>query len=276
MKLDWITDPHLDHLRGAEALIKFVDKLHGRGSDALLITGDIAESQTLYDFLGILSGAYRRPIYFVLGNHDYYGNWMKATHERVRAVCKSVPDGILNWLTDFREPIKLDRHTAIIGHDGFYDGQLGLGAGTDLGMTDFRMGKGIFDLAKSLAFGSSHLFDLLLKLAQASADHIENQIRKYIHPPIKRVLILTHVPPFHEASYFRGKPSDQRSVPFYVNKVLGDMLRKVALEYPKIEFEVFAGHTHGKRHYQAEKNLNVFVGAARYERQPTFQTTIEV
>ena len=188
----------------------------------------------------------------------------------------SVPPGILNWLTDFQEPFKLDEHTALIGHDGFYDGQCGLGAGTDLGMSDFRMGNGIYDLAKALAFGSSHLFDLILKLAQASADHIEKQIRKHIYPPIKRVLILTHVPPFHEASYFRGKPSDQRSAPFYVNKVMGDMLRRVALEYPKIEFEVYAGHTHGKRHYQAEENLNVFVGAARYERQPTFQTVVEV
>lgn len=58
MKLDWITDSHLDHLRSEEDLIEFVKELHDRGSDALLITGDIAESATLYDFLGIMSGAY--------------------------------------------------------------------------------------------------------------------------------------------------------------------------------------------------------------------------
>jgi len=276
MKLDWITDPHLDHMGGADALIKFVDKLHHRNSDGLLITGDIAESRSVRDFLGILSGAYQRPIYFVLGNHDYCGNWMQATHENVRAVVDECPSGILNWMTDFKEPIKLDRKTLLLGHDGFYDGQCGLGPGTDLGMSDFRMGKGITDLAQQLAWGSSHLFDMLLTLAQASADHIEKQIRQHVQAPIKRVLILTHVPPFHEASYFRGKPSNARSAPFYVNKVLGDMLRKVVSDYPMVEFEVFAGHTHGKKHYQAEENLNVFVGSARYARQPSFQTPIEV
>ena len=57
MKVDWITDPHLDHLRGQEMLLDFVKKLHARDSDVLLITGDIAESGTIYDFMGIVSGA---------------------------------------------------------------------------------------------------------------------------------------------------------------------------------------------------------------------------
>jgi predicted phosphohydrolase len=276
MKLDWITDPHLDHMKGAPALIKFVDKLHHRDSDGLIITGDIGESRTIYEFMGILSGAYQRPIYFVLGNHDYYGNWMKQTRDRVRAVCKSCPPGILNWMSDLTEPLMVSQDTAIIGHDGFYDGQCGLGAGSDLGMSDFRMGNGIFDLAEALAFGSSHLFDRLLSLAQTSADHLEKTIRKHVRQPIKRVLIITHVPPFHEASYFRGRPSNARSAPYYVNKTMGDMLRRVTAEYPDIAFDVYAGHTHGKKHYQAEDNLNVYVGSARYEQQPQFQTPIEI
>ena len=275
MKLDWLTDPHLDHLTNPKALLSFVEKLHKRDSDALIVTGDIAESKSIYDFLGILSGAYQRPIYFVLGNHDYYGDFVGATKEKVRAVCKAVPKGILNWATE-SGILRLTDDTVLIGHDGFYDGLCGLSSGTDVGMADFQMRHGILDLAAKLAHGSRHLFDALLLMAQASADYVESHINECARGPIKRVLIITHVPPFHEASYFRGKPSDERSAPFYVNKTMGDMLRRVVAEFPGVQFDVFAGHTHGKRHYKAEENLDVFVGSARYGRIPTFQTTIEV
>jgi predicted phosphodiesterase len=275
MKLDWITDPHVNHLKGAPELIKFADRLHARKSDGLLITGDIGESHNICDLLTILSGAYQRPIYFVLGNHDYYGDWMAATHEKVQAVCGCVPEGILNWLP-MSGPIQLTEDTTIIGHGGFYDGQCGEGAGTEMGMYDFKLKGGIPDLAEALMYGTHQLFDKLLQLGTTCANFLEHQIHEAVQDKTRRVLILTHVPPFHEASHFRGRPSDKRSAPFYVNKSMGDMLRRVTAEYPHVTFDVYAGHTHGKRHYQAEENLNVFVGSARYARQPTFQKTIEV
>lgn len=275
MKLDWITDPHLDRLGGPETLVAFLDKLNKRKSDGLVVTGDIAVSGTIYDFLGLLSGAYQRPIYFVLGNHDYYGDWMETTKEKVQAVCKAVPEGILNWATE-SGPFQLTDDTVLIGHDGIYDGQCGLGAGTDLGLHDFQMKHGILDLAEALQFGTRHLFEKLLDLAQLSASVVEQYIKEAIKSPIKRVIIITHVPPFHEASYYRGRPSDDKSAPYYVNKTMGDMLRRVTAKYPNVQFDVYAGHTHGKRHYQASENLDVYVGSARYGRNPQFQTPIEV
>ena len=278
MKLDWITDPHLDHLNGgADALVKFLDKLHKRDSDGLVITGDIAVSGTIYDFLGLLSGAYQRPIYFVLGNHDYYGDWMGNTKEKVRAVCKAVPEGILNWATE-SGVIQLSEDTVLIGHDGIYDGLCGRGHGTDLSLHDFQMKTGILDLAEALQFGVRHLFEKLLDLAKLSAAMVESSIRDAVvaGDSIQRVIIITHVPPFHEASYFRGRPSDDRSAPYYVNKTMGDMLRRVTAQYPQVKFDVFAGHTHGKQHYRAEENLDVYVGSARYSKAPQFQAHIEV
>jgi len=254
-------------------LLDFVKRLADRSSDGLIVTGDIAESRTIYQFLEILSGAYRRPIYFVLGNHDYYGDWMHETHEKVRRICQEVPPGILNWMPD-KGFIRLNKKTAILGHDGFYDGQEGQ-PGMAFSLTDFYMPSGIRDLAQAMSRGSSHLFAKLLELGTNSAVYIRSQVERAHRQGIRRFIIITHVPPFLEASRFRGKPSDPAAAPFYVNKVLGEALLELAEEFPKCSFEVFAGHTHGNCTYEARKNLVVRVGNARYEHLPQFQTPIE-
>lgn len=273
-QLDWITDPHLDHLRDEKMLLDFVKRLADRKSDGLLITGDIAESNTIYDFLGIMSGAYQRPIYFVLGNHDHYGGWMAETGNRVREVCQAVPEGILNWMTDL-DVIMLDRRTAVIGHDGFYDGQEGQ-PGLTFSLTDFYAPHGVKDLIQAFNTSSHHLFDKLRELGEACAEDITKKIQGAYYKGARRIIVITHVPPFLESSYFRGKPSEARAAPFYVNKTLGNALLKASEAFPKVKLEVYAGHTHGKREYQARENLVVRVGSARYTRLPTFQTPLEI
>lgn len=273
MKLDWITDPHLDHLREEGALISFLMKLHERDSDGLLVTGDLATSDTLYDFLGLLSGAYQRPIYFVLGNHDYYGTWRKETHKRVRAVSRACPKGILNWMVDVRVAM-LSHDTAVVGHDGTYDARAGqVGAGFVMG--DYLPG-GITDLVAARALGPDHLFELLRGEARACAEHVKATVREAVRKGARRVIILTHVPPFHEASLFRGQPSSPASAPWYVNLTLGDALLELAAEWPAVSMEVLAGHTHGACVHQARPNLSVHVGSARYGRAPQFQRPVSV
>lgn len=274
MRLDWITDPHLDHLRGERALLQFVKDLAARESDALLITGDIAESRTIDEFLGIISGAYRRPVYFVLGNHDYYGDWMEHTHARVRNVCRAVPDGILNWMPDVGFTM-LSSDTAVVGHGGMYDGQEGR-PGLEMSMSDFYLPHGILDLAEALEYGTRHLFELLRELGSRCAQHVQLNVRRAVREGARRVVVLTHVPPFLESSYFRGRPSEPRAAPFYVNRCLGDVMLALSSELPHVRLEVLAGHTHGARVYHAAENLVVRVGAARYARQPTWQKPIEV
>lgn len=274
MKLDWITDPHLDHLRGERELIRFVKDLNARDSDALLITGDIAESRNVDEFLGLISGAYQRPVYFVLGNHDYYGAWMKETHARVRNVCRAVPDGILNWMPD-AGVVMLSSDTALVGHGGMYDGQEGR-PGLEMSMNDFYMPHGILDMCEALEYGTRHLFELLRELGQACADHVRQQVVRAAGKGARRVVVLTHVPPFLESSYFRGRPSEPRAAPFYVNRCLGDALLELSSELPRVQLEVLAGHTHGRRVYEASGNLTVRVGAARYGRQPTWQEPVEI
>lgn len=268
MKIDWVTDPHLDHLRSEEHLIKFLQTLHERESDALFVTGDIAESKTIYDFLGLLSGAYQRPIYFVLGNHDYYGTWMEHTHRRVRSVCSAVPEGTLNWMPD-QEAVFLEDGVALVGHGGLYDAREGK-PGMVMSMADFYLPRGIYDLADCLNRSARHLFRRLEELAAECSDHVMRTASNAVAEGARKVVVLTHVPPFLAASYFRGKPSDENSRAWYVNKTLGETLLDLADRHPEVSFVCLAGHTHGERDVQIRDNLRVCVGRARYGRTPRF------
>ena len=70
VKLSWATDIHLDHASEA-ARRRFCQSVQEQ-ADALVVTGDIAESHILVSALESLATLTERPVYFVLGNHDYY------------------------------------------------------------------------------------------------------------------------------------------------------------------------------------------------------------
>src|SRR5579862_2107772 len=93
--LAWITDPHLNFLDidGVHALCA---GLREQPADAFLITGDIGEAPDVAEYLNILHTHLDRPIYFVLGNHDFYRGSIIDVRDRIRALCLAVPN--LVWL----------------------------------------------------------------------------------------------------------------------------------------------------------------------------------
>ena len=71
MKLAWGTDIHLNFLESADRKIFYQDIVETK-PNAVLISGDIAEAPTVSDILEEMAKHIAKPIYFVLGNHDYY------------------------------------------------------------------------------------------------------------------------------------------------------------------------------------------------------------
>jgi predicted MPP superfamily phosphohydrolase len=69
--LAWATDVHLNFLTDHD-LMAFCASVAELRPDALVLTGDIAEAPNLGRLLGRVASALERPIYFVLGNHDFY------------------------------------------------------------------------------------------------------------------------------------------------------------------------------------------------------------
>ena len=90
----------------------------------------------------------------------------------------------------------------------------------------------------------------------------------------KKIIVVTHIPPFKEACMHKGKESDDHWLPYFSSKATGDVLTKIAQENPDIEFLVLCGHTHSQANYQPFENLIVKAGKAKYY-QPTIQEIID-
>src|SRR4051812_25796829 len=95
-RLAWITDVHLTFLEPDEVLA-FLRSLADVGADAYLITGDIGEAHDLAEYLNALDTILGKPIYFVLGNHDFYKGSIAGVRAQVEALCSVCPN--LHWMS---------------------------------------------------------------------------------------------------------------------------------------------------------------------------------
>ena len=71
MRIAWLTDIHLNYIPSANRE-SFYANLATERLDALLIGGDIGEADSVAPFLSEIETALQIPIFFVLGNHDFY------------------------------------------------------------------------------------------------------------------------------------------------------------------------------------------------------------
>ena len=120
MRLAWLTDIHLNFLDSVERR-QFLETVAER-ADAVAITGDIGESVNVIEFLKEMEEILRRPIYFVLGNHDVYRGSIGKTRDELAKYAKQS-----EFLVDMTATsvVALSPETALIGHDGWADARLG-------------------------------------------------------------------------------------------------------------------------------------------------------
>lgn len=122
MKYTWITDPHFDHLE-CDGFSIMIDLIKADRSNGVILTGDITCSATCILLLKRLHKEIKIPIYFVLGNHDFYGGWIQSV--RCTASMLEEQHSDLKYLTTQTSPIELAPSVALIGHDGWYDARCG-------------------------------------------------------------------------------------------------------------------------------------------------------
>jgi len=106
------------------------------------------------------------------------------------------------------------------------------------------------------------------KRAIADAELLINKCRQALNTRIKRVYLLTHVPPSQAVTgIYPAKPLQLRRSVYY-SHALGHALEKLAACYRQIEFYLYSGHVHQGQLYQIGDNMQGQIAAAYRPNQP--------
>lgn len=251
MKLAWITDPHLDHLAPRAGVRQAFAEMVAEDSDACVISGDISTFTNAH-LLGQFASTYKKPIYFVLGNHDAWGGSFDQCARKTRAICKAHSN--LTWLTN-SSAIVIAPGVSLCGVDGWYDAEFGSGMDSSFRMVDWNAirdfhGQSIGEIvatSRELARGFTMMARMKLDATRAP-----------------RVIFATHIPPYEESALHEGKPSSRSAVPWYTSKCMGLALSAWANDNPHRELTTLCGHTHSPSEYKPEHNHTVLCGTSDY------------
>ena len=129
-------------------------------------------------------------------------------------------------------------------------------------------------ISEFLPLGKHERLRLLQKLADEAAAHFERVLPEAFDT-CRSVLLLTHVPPFRQASWHEGKISGENYLPYFATKVVGDVLISVMKAHPDYQLTVLCGHTHGSGITDILPNLKVYTGGAEYG-DPRVQRVFEI
>jgi len=105
--------------------------------------------------------------------------------------------------------------------------------------------------------------ELLHRLGDEAARHFRRVLPEALARH-RRVVALTHVPPFREACWHEGRLSNGNWLPHFTCKAAGDAMVEVMRAHPDRELLVLCGHTHGAGEAEVLPNLRVRTGGARY------------
>lgn len=267
--LAWCTDVHLDFLQDQD-VINFAKQLIVQNPDGIVITGDISTAKHVVYHLSIIEKVVQRPVYFVLGNHDFYGGSIDEIRKEMKELTNM--SQYLKYLPTVQY-MPLTQTTAILGADGWYDGLNGNAKNSSMMLNDWTAIKEFAKVSQG-GYNRASIIDVAQKLAHESVLHMHGAIKSAVRYH-NNLIIATHVPPFPETHIYAGKIGDAEAQPWFTSRMLGDMLLAASKAFPKVMFTVLAGHTHGKFSGKIADNLHVMVGGAEY-RMPKLQETISV
>lgn len=252
-RIAWITDPHLNFLSGVQTEAYF-DRVAATRPSAILLGGDFGEAPDCALRLAAMADRWRVPIYFVLGNHDYYRGSIAGVRRAVSLLCSSRPN-----LVHLNEspPIALSQRVGLVGHDGWCDARVGDYARSMVMMNDYRL------IAELASLSKLDRWPVLQRLGDEAADHARRVLPAAL-ARFETVIFLTHAPPFREACWHEGGFSDDEWAPHFVCQALGAALLEVMAAHPHRKLIVLCGHTHSPGEYRAAPNLLVLTAGAKY------------
>ena len=253
-KILWYTDTHLDKV-APWTLVAFIQRCVREKPKGIFLTGDISSGVLTIWHLKLLATFVKCPIYFVLGNHDYHFSSIAKMHERIRKLCLKFPN--LIWLTD-SNVIELNSETCLIGTEGWYDAMLGNPKWLKITF-DWMFVKEFRDLPNM-----KERIQAFRDLADQSCTIISKKIEDALALGYKNIYLLTHFPPWKEATRDEGTLLAPYFLPYNVNLRLGQAIEKAMNGRFKRHLTVLAGHTHNDAWIQVTRNIECKVNKAKY------------
>lgn len=202
MKIAWLTDLHLNFLEKQER-IDFYQTVIKSKADGVLISGDSAEAPSIRELLVEMKQIIGKPIYFVLGNHDFYRGSVGSVREDMTRLTQAVEG--LYWLPASGIH-KLRNDVFLVGTDGFADGRYGNYEKSAVVLNDSYM---IAELYQEKLYSKTQLLLKMQQLADEDAKQLSHDIEMCVstHCP-KKIVVLTHVQPFPEVCMYDGQQTD--------------------------------------------------------------------
>ena len=248
--------------------------------ESVIITGDISEGDDVVFQLNRIAEALMIPIYFVLGNHDFYQSSIGKTRQDVIAATRTNP--LLRYLTDC-PPVELNEGVFLVGDDGWGDATEGDYEGSPIRLNDFEL---IEDFRNS---DPSNWKAMLQQQGSQSAERVLAKL-SMLPASAKEVLVATHVPPFCESCWYEGQTTDENWAPFFVCGSMGKILQthfaagsqqrgsqqRGSQQWgSQQKGTVLCGHTHHEGVAKMSDNLIVHTGAAAYGK-PDVEATLNL
>jgi predicted phosphohydrolase len=253
----WASDTHLNFLRQQNGAFRFVRYLaiENPDADCLIITGDITSGEVLENHLTQISQGFPKPIYFCLGNHDFYNASFKDIDALIPKLTKKFDN-----LFYLNEGCHIHDGISVVGVNGWYDAYHG-NTKTHVEINDFTA---IKELWAGLNYRDL-MINLVRERAKKEADRLDELLSEEITTNNSDiVLIATHVPPYPEAAWHEGHNSDRDWLPWFSSASIGVVIDKYAENYQNKKFVVLTGHTHSPGIYERRDNLVVYTSGAIY------------
>ncbi len=191
----WLTDLHLEFCshRTRNHLYRSINQTAG---EIVIITGDLSAGPHRLTQYTELAEKIRKPVYFVLGNHDRYGT----TFANAEAVVERVTTLFSHMVRlDGSQVIPLNTSVALIGVDGWANGLGGEGPTTKARINDFYQ---ILDFATD---PEPQVFRAMKERARKYSQALKPSLLKALKQ-YQTTIIATHVPPLRRCSLARRFP----------------------------------------------------------------------
>ncbi|MGA2593287.1 MAG: metallophosphoesterase [Bryobacteraceae bacterium] len=264
MRIGWLTDIHFDFVLPPRRS-EFYAEIRAERLDVMLLGGDIGEADSVTQILLEMESELRIPIYFVLGNHDFYRGSIAAVREAVARTAAA--SRWLHWLPA-SGVVPLTVTTALVGHDSWADGRLGDYQRSEVLLNDY------FLIAELLTPDKQERYAKLNALGDEAAQFLEDRVSEAL-TQYRNILVLTHVPPFRESCWHQGRISNDDYLPHFACRAVGDRLAAIMGRQPDKVMTVLCGHTHSPGTARILDNLTVFTGRAEYG-EPKLQRVFDM